>query len=92
MSQGLACTRCGKPTVLTKTWNESVVSKAGTSNLTYQQYDCPDAECQKKGVELQRIRKADTQAREEAIQKREQNRAEARRMAQTKPAPVKQAA
>jgi hypothetical protein len=43
-----ACTRCGKPRIAVKTWNETI----GTSVVTYTQTVCPDPECQK-AVETQ---------------------------------------
>lgn len=46
----LKCPRCGKSRVMVKTWDEVEVNSnsSSSSNLTYTQYDCPDADCQKR--------------------------------------------
>ena len=71
------CTRCGKDRIIEDTWKEETKTTQGTSELTYTQYICPDAECQEEvEKELAKKRKI-AQDREAAHQKRLKERQQA---------------
>lgn len=41
------CIRCGKQRLKSKQWKEEVKNFWGTSEVTYEDWVCPDKECQK---------------------------------------------
>lgn len=77
-SSGNVCTRCGKQRIFKDSWQEKVTTGQGDSVVTYSSFVCPDDECQK----LVEISLAEKQAlakeRQDAQDKREQDRILAR--------------
>lgn len=41
------CTRCGKERIISRTYDEEIITFLGTSKVTYTETVCPDSECQK---------------------------------------------
>lgn len=80
-TSGNVCTRCGKPRIFKDSWQEKFESGQGKSVLTYSQFVCPDPECQKQ-VEIALAEKQVlAQERQDAQDKREQDRVIARTQA-----------
>lgn len=41
------CIRCGKQRIVSKVWDEQVVTMRGETTITYTETVCPDVACQK---------------------------------------------
>ena len=64
------CTRCGKERVISKTYEEDIVTFLGTSKVTYTETVCPDSDCQKIVDEKLKAQKQKTQELKDEKQKK----------------------
>lgn len=80
----ILCSRCGKPAILLKTWDEKITTGQGVSVIKHEQYVCPDNDCQTI-VEAQHAEKRKlAEERELASKVREEQRVAARTNASKK--------
>ena len=68
------CSRCGKASILVKSWVEKLDTRQGTSEIIHEQYQCADKDCQKIVNQTIANRKILADERAQASQLREENR------------------